>query len=1140
MKRAPTASPRAYVDRPAQAARRWRPRATRVITALLLVVGVRLPATSFATYPIGKYLLPVNDIPQGLHAGDCTGDGLPDVIVADQGSQDLTILRNVDSNHLAFFTSIAATARPRGAVCADFNNDGLPDVAAIDRDAGIAVIYLQKATGGFQKTVTFAVAKLPNSIQAADLDHDGNMDFVVISTGQRIMSIRFGDGTGAFPRSTTTVLPMQTPVYAAIGDFNLDNKLDIAVAGGGNGSRALIFYIGDGHGIFTLSSTSVPSLPSPHTMSAADLDNDGIEDLAILSRDGTVTIYLGSASGSFTLAKTLLLPQTAQSMDFADFDGDGILDMALGLADFNSVMVLRGLGGLEFTPFSEDLLPDDTVVQSLGSGVPRTEAFDDNTPATDIVRVNNETRTLEKADIADGATMETVPLALVQDPPTTVLLADMNNDGVPDAVVATHGRHGVGLQILSGNTSGGYDVPSPGIATCGNGILEPGEMCDILGATGCKGCVPQIGSTLVSIAAGDFDGDGNQDLVVVGAPGRLWLLSGNGNGQFSAVRMLGKTATKMPAVIGDFDGDGVLDIVGVLHQAGARGLTLLRNDGTGTFTNTAIPINATVKGQLLAADFDRNGAMDLAMGTSGHGGSGIALLFNDGSGAMPSTTTIPTAHGLQALSAADFNEDGWLDLLGSFGSGSKSTTMLYTGQPGGQFAPGVPAMDGGSTGSAKGAAATIVDVNDDSHQDVVVCRSAPATSCNPYFGTGTGSFLQSPPVDDTYIGRQLKTLAVTDLDGDGVLDFVGVSRRDNRIVVLFRDATMAVTSHLTLPTGGVKSHALAIGDLDGAFGPDLVVANEGTNDLTFFLNQGNRQFQTVGPVSLTPIGRVPSGVGLVDLDGDGKLDVVVSFQGTSNIGLFLIQDLAHLTEGGFVNVGSLKTGGMPIQMVLADINNDTIPDIITVNNGGVPPASDATPVPTPTPTATEAGAGQTPGPTSTPKPTATQTPGPTGSLTLYRSSAVGVYSRTDKSSGGTDPWAVAVADVNHDDAPDLLVINSQGLPNMGTLVMFLNDGAGNFTQGTVHRRGRKNPRDLCTGDFNGDGNTDVAVASTRTADILILFGNGDGTWNRHERVIPVGSAPRTVACEDVDGDGKTDVVFGRGNRGDIDIIQTAK
>ena len=140
--------------------------------------------------------------------------------------------------------------------------------------------------------------------------------------------------------------------------------------------------------------------------------------------------------------------------------------------------------------------------------------------------------------------------------------------------------------------------------------------------------------------------------------------------------------------------------------------------------------------------------------------------------------------------------------------------------------------------------------------------------------------------------------------------------------------------------------------------------------------------------------------------------------------------------------------------------------------------------------------------------------------------------------GGVEPWAVAAADLNHDDVLDLLVVNSQEITQAGTIVTFLNDGTASFTKASTHRRGRKRPRDLCTGDFNGDGDTDVAVASTATADLLLLFGNGDGTWKRGERVYSVGKFPRSVFCADVDGDALTDVVFGRLNRGDIDVIQT--
>ena len=62
--------------------------------AVLLAAGVNLapPTAAFAAYHIGTFMVPVNDIPEALHVGDGNGDGVPDIIVADQGSQDLTIL----------------------------------------------------------------------------------------------------------------------------------------------------------------------------------------------------------------------------------------------------------------------------------------------------------------------------------------------------------------------------------------------------------------------------------------------------------------------------------------------------------------------------------------------------------------------------------------------------------------------------------------------------------------------------------------------------------------------------------------------------------------------------------------------------------------------------------------------------------------------------------------------------------------------------------------------------------------------------------------------------------------------------------------------------------------------------------------
>ena len=127
-------------------------------------------------------------------------------------------------------------------------------------------------------------------------------------------------------------------------------------------------------------------------------------------------------------------------------------------------------------------------------------------------------------------------------------------------------------------------------------------------------------------------------------------------------------------------------------------------------------------------------------------------------------------------------------------------------------------------------------------------------------------------------------------------------------------------------------------------------------------------------------------------------------------------------------------------------------------------------------------------------------------------------------SGGIFPGAIAVGDLNHDGIPDLVVANNGAEPGppFGNIAVLFGKGDGTFNKPVRYYAGIR-PSDLALGDFNGDGNLDVAVVPTNGKDrILVLLGNGDGTFSS-PKTYPAGIAPHAIAVADFNGDGKLDL-----------------
>jgi hypothetical protein len=305
-------------------------------------------------------------------------------------------------------------------------------------------------------------------------------------------------------------------------------------------------------------------------------------------------------------------------------------------------------------------------------------------------------------------------------------------------------------------------------------------------------------------------------------------------------------------------------------------------------------------------------------------------------------------------------------------------------------------------------------------------------------------------------------------------------------------------------SGGSGPNSVAIADVNGDNIPDLVVANWCTDStctassVAVLLGNGDGTFQTA--VTYGSGGLIADSVAVADLNGDGKPDIVVANCGatsnsncisTSNSGNVAV--LLNNGNGTFATAVTYSLGALGASSVaVADVNGDNIPDLIV---------------------ATGSLAG--------------------GFVGVLTGKGDGTFNaEVTYASGGVSPLAVAVADVNGDGQPDVVVAN-QCVDNTcasSNLSVLLNDGTGKFQTAKAYGTGGLFPDGVAIDDVNGDGKLDLVVANSSTSgtvddgNVGVLLGNGDGTFAT-AKAYPSGAfGAASVAVADVNGDGKLDVV----------------
>jgi hypothetical protein len=304
--------------------------------------------------------------PVFANVGDFNSDGKPDFAL-ESGSSVVVMLGNGNGTFTQAsgspidltFPKGGDAPYPYGLTVGDFNNSGKLGLAATDTNYSTnnVPILLGNGNGTFTLSLSPATASSYGlcNLAAGDFARTGNLDLAVENPiyGLQIL-LGYGDGAFTFvPPPNSAVSGYGGGCSLAIGDFNSDGKLDIAVT---SATSALTILLGNGDGTFTQSATSPITVGNnPSSIVAADFNGDGKLDLAITNQnDNTVTILLGNGDGTFSPApgSPISVGTAPNAIALGDFLGNGKLDLVVANSGSNNVTLLLGNGDGTFTQAS--------------------------------------------------------------------------------------------------------------------------------------------------------------------------------------------------------------------------------------------------------------------------------------------------------------------------------------------------------------------------------------------------------------------------------------------------------------------------------------------------------------------------------------------------------------------------------------------------------------------------------------------------------------------------------------------------------------------------------------------------------------------------------------------------------------------
>ncbi|MBA3912911.1 MAG: VCBS repeat-containing protein [Acidobacteriales bacterium] len=539
-----------------------------------------------------------------LAVGDLNSDGKLDILAGEIVASSQVVLLGAGDGTFALGQTYLICGTP--TTLGDFDNDGKLDFA-VTAISGID-LALGNGDGTFQSPIFTEAGTDSMGLAAADFNGDGRLDLFVADFYNSSVLLGKGDGTFQKPIFNHTAVSRVT-----IGDFNRDGTPDMIADQG-------ILLIGTGKGDF-LPPVYYGAGNFPYTPVVADLDRDGIPDIAISNSSSyanrsLVFVLIGNGNGSFKARAGYPPASPGYAAVAGDFNRDGKIDLLTTNLGTKNVTVLLNQGFGTFLPagnFDVGKFPKGIVNADFnGDGLLDAAVADSDDDTVSLLLGNGDSTFQSHIDYRTGVE------------PIGIVAADVSNDGKLDLVTCNDSST---ISVLLGNGDGTFQA-------------HRDFTSDIAG---------------YNIAAGDLNGDGNIDVAVTAqhSVDAVSVFFGAGDGNFGSPVQLATGRGANAVLIADIDLDRKLDIA----TANENSVSVLLSNGDGTFQPHKDSLAASPS-SITTADFNGDGKPDLATGSVSGLGS---VLLGNGNGTFQPYKFYDTGEG-QYILAANLNGDRAPDL----------------------------------------------------------------------------------------------------------------------------------------------------------------------------------------------------------------------------------------------------------------------------------------------------------------------------------------------------------------------------------------------------------------------------------------------------------------------------------------------